>query len=125
MRAALARYHRRLRRERRVFSRCHMPGVVTPTRLCLKCGYVLDGLPVRRCPECGDAFDPADPRTSKAPSDGKSGKRFLGEALIGALIMFAPLRVDLLTPRGMYAHLCPIWRIGLMLAATAAWFIEA
>ena len=33
---------------------------VTPTMFCLKCDYVLDGLRDRRCPECGQSFDPAD-----------------------------------------------------------------
>jgi hypothetical protein len=27
---------------------------------CLKCGYPLRGLPENRCPECGEAFDPAE-----------------------------------------------------------------
>jgi predicted amidophosphoribosyltransferase len=34
-----------------------------PSRYCSNCGYVLDGLPENRCPECGRPFDPDDPRT--------------------------------------------------------------
>jgi hypothetical protein len=30
---------------------------------CLDCGYILDGLPEPRCPECGRAFDPDKPET--------------------------------------------------------------
>ena len=30
---------------------------------CLDCGYVLDHLDARRCPECGRGFDPRDPAT--------------------------------------------------------------
>jgi hypothetical protein len=30
---------------------------------CLNCFYILDGLPAARCPECGQVFDPNDPRT--------------------------------------------------------------
>ena len=30
---------------------------------CWHCGYELQGIPSRRCPECGRPFDPADPRT--------------------------------------------------------------
>jgi predicted amidophosphoribosyltransferase len=30
---------------------------------CLGCSYPLDGLDEHRCPECGRAFDPADPGT--------------------------------------------------------------
>ena len=33
-----------------------------PSR-CLTCGYVLEGLEEPRCPECGNPFDLADPRT--------------------------------------------------------------
>jgi hypothetical protein len=32
-------------------------------KFCISCGYSLRGLPVNRCPECGQAFDPEDPRT--------------------------------------------------------------
>ena len=28
--------------------------------VCLKCGYLLRGLPSGRCPECGKFFDPTD-----------------------------------------------------------------
>jgi ribosomal protein L37E len=36
----------------------------TPTSMyCRQCGYMLFGLPENRCPECGQAFDPADRRT--------------------------------------------------------------
>jgi hypothetical protein len=30
---------------------------------CLGCGYILEHLPQPRCPECGRAFDPRDPKT--------------------------------------------------------------
>ncbi|MEW6252845.1 MAG: hypothetical protein AB1716_19585 [Planctomycetota bacterium] len=30
---------------------------------CLGCGYILDGLPEPRCPECGRGFDPQEPGT--------------------------------------------------------------
>ncbi len=33
------------------------------TKNCLDCGYILDGLPSDRCPECARTFDPADHRT--------------------------------------------------------------
>ena len=34
-----------------------------PGFYCLHCRYPLDGLPDRRCPECGGEFDPNDPAT--------------------------------------------------------------
>lgn len=33
------------------------------SRRCLTCGYTLDGLSGKRCPECGREFDAIDPRT--------------------------------------------------------------
>ena len=33
------------------------------TIYCRTCSYNLHGLPENRCPECGNAFDPADPKT--------------------------------------------------------------
>jgi hypothetical protein len=37
--------------------------VAAPTMYCLGCGYVLDGLPGNRCPECGREFDPSIAKT--------------------------------------------------------------
>ncbi|UCE60974.1 MAG: hypothetical protein JSU63_04325 [Phycisphaerales bacterium] len=34
---------------------------------CLKCGYLLRGLPEPRCPECSRSFDPNDPKTYVTP----------------------------------------------------------
>ena len=33
----------------------------------MNCGYMLRGLPEPVCPECGRAFDPADPTTYRCP----------------------------------------------------------
>ncbi len=38
-----------------------------PTKHCLECSYVLDGLSEERCPECGRPFDPDDPDTFRQP----------------------------------------------------------
>ncbi len=40
-----------------------MTPTIPETAVCLGCGYALRDLPEPRCPECGRAFDPADPRT--------------------------------------------------------------
>ncbi len=34
-----------------------------PPRRCLECGYIVEGLSINRCPECGTGFDPTDPTT--------------------------------------------------------------
>ncbi len=48
-----------------------------PSRFCLKCGYVLDGLPENRCPECGRGFDP---QKSDTWSDHKPSRLWSGVA---------------------------------------------
>jgi hypothetical protein len=54
---------------------------------CLGCGYILDGLPEPRCPECGRPFDPADPATFFTHLE--SGWPYLVTALIafGAVVL--------------------------------------
>lgn len=42
-------------------------------RRCLSCGYVIDGLPEDRCPECGRHFDLEDPTTSAVDDQPKPG----------------------------------------------------
>lgn len=36
---------------------------------CVGCGHILEGLPENRCPECGQVFDPDDPRTLAPPPE--------------------------------------------------------
>jgi hypothetical protein len=44
------------------------PAIAAPeSATCLGCGYALRGLSSRHCPECGRAFDPADPMTMRTP----------------------------------------------------------
>ena len=42
-------------------------------KYCLGCGYILDGLPTNRCPECGRAFDERDPSTFRTENQTSSG----------------------------------------------------
>ena len=49
---------------------------------CLKCGYLLRDLPRHQCPECGQAFDPADPRTYRLPR-----RIVVGRAQIAVLVL--------------------------------------
>ncbi len=72
---------------------------------CRGCGYILDGLPLPRCPECGRAFDPHALATK--PSPPPDGRRHLalaaggltlilaaviGEATLGLMLPGHPLR---------------------------------
>ncbi len=56
---------------------------------CIGCGYQLIGLPEPRCPECGRAFDPADPGTFSTKT--RSGRRELLKAIGGIVLMSLPL----------------------------------
>jgi len=40
-----------------------MQSRIPDSAVCRECGYRLRGLDRPRCPECGGAFDPADPAT--------------------------------------------------------------
>ena len=40
-----------------------MEDVISPTKYCRQCRYILDGLRDHRCPECGLRFNPNDPAT--------------------------------------------------------------
>lgn len=53
---------------------------------CLKCGYVLEHLPMPRCPECGMPFDP-NPLGRKEPAPQRSGLPYLITAIAGAVAM--------------------------------------
>ncbi|MBI4581415.1 MAG: hypothetical protein HY718_17060 [Planctomycetes bacterium] len=45
------------------------------TAVCLRCGYLLRGLPRNVCPECGKPFDPQDALTWANPPVGWTAKR--------------------------------------------------
>jgi hypothetical protein len=62
---------------------------VNPARACLACGYVLDGLPTARCPECGRGFDPADARTfvTLKPVQTRTWGRYLGNVGVIAAVL--------------------------------------
>lgn len=63
-----------------------------PTMYCRRCGYVLDGLPENRCPECGEQFDPrnscsfrSSPQTPLARLLGSKVTRQMAGILSGLL----------------------------------------
>ncbi len=59
------------------------------TKNCLDCGYMLDGLPSNRCPECARTFDPTNPRTFAVNNSRgrplRSGVAYLLVACAGAI----------------------------------------
>lgn len=59
-----------------------------PPKRCLQCGYILEGLPEPRCPECGRRFDPCDRRTYCFRSI--SGTRYLAVSLCALLCIVGP-----------------------------------
>lgn len=68
------------------------------TRYCLGCGYVLDGLPEHRCPECGRPFDPDNPRTFKTARPYKRWRWhvLLRPGPLGYLYLLVPVFIGLL-----------------------------
>ena len=62
---------------------------------CLGCGYILDGLPKPRCPECGRGFDPEDEDTYLRKR--WSGRPYLLIALCGYVALLAPFAEAIFT----------------------------
>jgi hypothetical protein len=66
---------------------------------CLGCGYILDGLPENRCPECGRRFDPSDLRTYLLKT--YSGRPLLALAIVFASLWVIGVTVSLLEDAGI------------------------
>jgi hypothetical protein len=69
-----------------------------PSRFCRQCGYALTGLSENRCPECGRAFEPGDPRTYLHQPRSWAVRRWtrrialtLAAAGLGAVVVLASL----------------------------------
>ncbi len=65
---------------------------------CLFCGYALRGLPSGICPECGRAFDPANPKTFDSSSRQSQRRRW---RRVGIVLLFVGLAVYAVCPRSM------------------------
>jgi len=74
---------------------------------CLNCGYILDGLPESRCPECGRGFDPGDPATYLTKRE--SGRPFLALAFLGVVLMLIALTLAWLADHDMLAPISDWW----------------
>jgi hypothetical protein len=93
----------------------HMPS--EQHKRCLGCGYILDGLPENRCPECGRTFDLKNPATYLTKL--KSGRRYLFLAVLGVAILLLPLSVAELGDLGILANVGN-WGFAVILALTPA-----
>jgi hypothetical protein len=60
----------------------------TARKRCLGCGYILDGLPENRCPECGRQFDPESPGTFLVEAE--SARPYLLTAVLAVLGVLLP-----------------------------------
>lgn len=61
---------------------------------CTLCNYRLDGLPAGVCPECGEAFDPANPRsysTMSADALAGRGKVLWSLLVVSNLVAMSPI----------------------------------
>jgi len=63
-----------------------MPLVTLPM-FCRQCGYNLHGLPENRCPECGQAFDPNNPKTYWRHAATLSRRRWAKRIIVALLTL--------------------------------------
>ena len=86
------------------------PSLDIPPMTCLGCGYILEGLPESRCPECGQPFSPGDPDTF---SGGDLKRRVVQSAvarfvlaclLVFAFVLLTVLAVKMVKP---FVHFFP------------------
>ena len=69
------------------------PATESP-RFCRRCGYELRGLPTPRCPECGRAFDPANPPARSGPVRPTGTRhRFRRRMVVGVILVVGSLAV--------------------------------
>ncbi len=81
---------------------------------CLGCQYDLRGLPERRCPECGRAFDPQDPATYlKVPTQPRPYFLLVLIWLV-PILLFAMLLLTLGVGRGLPIREL-LWGLGVAL----------
>jgi hypothetical protein len=103
---------------------------------CLMCDYSLRGLPENRCPECGRAFDPDDPRTMNMGREpGKLARLWLrppGRLLNGLILANALLTLAAFSgpaPYFLLVLLCfaawlglgGLWMLRLVVGLIVAW----
>jgi len=84
---------------------------------CRGCGYALRGLTVARCPECGQAFDPAERGTMRLGVElSRLGRACLappGWIMNGGFVILSLLMIIAAAPPGLY--------FGLLLLTAMGW----
>ena len=73
---------------------------------CLDCGYILDGLPDPRCPECGRGFDPDKPATYVVKP--KCGAPYLIAAVSAVCGLVAACCLAAFVLRSLLSSLTPV-----------------
>jgi hypothetical protein len=93
-------------------------------RRCRRCGYILEMLAARSCPECGERFDPNDPATYRVdrPADRRAAALLHGFMLGIVCLLLLPLPWWLLTVyapagRGLGATYLAVVSCGAVLSA--------
>lgn len=89
-----------------------LPDAPLPSKVCLKCGYPLDHLIRRQCPECGRPFDPNRANTYRNPQLSMGGFGHIAGTGLIAFAVYMP-GIVILTPTG-YA-LATFWAPAIFL----------
>ncbi len=95
------------------------PTTQTPAqpKRCLGCGYILDGLPEPRCPECGRGFDPEDSATYTRGCTSARG------SIIAVLVMWiAAEGASVLSPGGFLVALVATV-VYLIISVRSGWML--
>jgi len=93
-----------------------------PSKRCLDCSYIIDGLPENRCPECGRVFDPDDRRSYRRGARQPRWVLWIGPPRLWSLVAAVVLMTLVLKARSQHACddvmvMVGAWLIGLVAAA--------
>lgn len=86
------------------------PSLDIPPMTCLGCGYILEGLPENRCPECGRHFSPNNPDTfsggdlKRRAVESAAARLVLAWLLVLAFVLCTVVAVKVIKP---FIHFFP------------------
>lgn len=86
---------------------------------CLNCGYIVDGLSDNRCPECGRAFDPDNPKTYWRTR--RSGIKQLVSSLLGCYLLAMAMGAVVMSWFAVRWTMAGVLVTVLLIIATTAW----